>query len=130
MVLKQYRIILTFLSHTEPLDSITLYIQSVFLYDNTWLIKLGNIVECLGYAVKSFHSCHFLFRAEKVQEIVAWLKAHPVSALSRSSCDLQILDAAIVEKIEEEIEKCKVHSVIVSRGEPKSSARYFWSSEI
>uniref|UniRef100_A0A8C3LLH9 5'-3' exoribonuclease 1 n=1 Tax=Chrysolophus pictus TaxID=9089 RepID=A0A8C3LLH9_CHRPC len=45
--------------------------------------------------------------AEKVQEIVAWLKAHPVSALSRSSCDLQILDAAIVEKIEEEIEKCK-----------------------
>ncbi|XP_061492908.1 5'-3' exoribonuclease 1 isoform X2 [Rhineura floridana] len=45
--------------------------------------------------------------SEKVQEIVAWLKAHPVSALSRSSCDLQILDAAIVEKIEEEIEKCK-----------------------
>ncbi|XP_061221246.1 5'-3' exoribonuclease 1 isoform X1 [Neopsephotus bourkii] len=45
--------------------------------------------------------------AEKVQEIVAWLKAHPVSALSRASCDLQILDAAIVEKIEEEIEKCK-----------------------
>uniref|UniRef100_A0A8C4JTB4 5'-3' exoribonuclease 1 n=1 Tax=Dromaius novaehollandiae TaxID=8790 RepID=A0A8C4JTB4_DRONO len=50
--------------------------------------------------------------AEKVQEIVAWLKAHPVSALSRSSCDLQILDAAIVEKIEEEIEKCKVCSLI------------------
>uniref|UniRef100_A0A8C0GZS8 5'-3' exoribonuclease 1 n=1 Tax=Chelonoidis abingdonii TaxID=106734 RepID=A0A8C0GZS8_CHEAB len=46
--------------------------------------------------------------AERVQEIVAWLKAHPVSALSRSSCDLQILDAAIVEKIEEELEKCKV----------------------
>uniref|UniRef100_A0A8D0GYH6 Uncharacterized protein n=1 Tax=Sphenodon punctatus TaxID=8508 RepID=A0A8D0GYH6_SPHPU len=45
--------------------------------------------------------------AERVQEIVAWLKAHPVSALSRSSCDLQILDTAIVEKIEEEIEKCK-----------------------
>uniref|UniRef100_A0A8B9GKB2 5'-3' exoribonuclease 1 n=1 Tax=Amazona collaria TaxID=241587 RepID=A0A8B9GKB2_9PSIT len=49
--------------------------------------------------------------AEKVQEIVAWLKAHPVSALSRASCDLQILDAAIVEKIEEEIEKCKVCSL-------------------
>lgn len=47
-----------------------------------------------------------------MQEIVAWLKAHPVSALSRSSCDLQILDAAIVEKIEEEIEKCKVHSLV------------------
>ncbi|XP_053162862.1 5'-3' exoribonuclease 1 isoform X2 [Hemicordylus capensis] len=45
--------------------------------------------------------------AEKVQEIVAWLKAHPVSTLSRVSCDLQILDTAIVEKIEEEIEKCK-----------------------
>jgi len=40
------------------------------------------------------------------------LKAHPVSALSRSSCDLQILDAAIVEKIEEEIEKCKVCSSV------------------
>uniref|UniRef100_A0A8C5SGQ9 5'-3' exoribonuclease 1 n=1 Tax=Laticauda laticaudata TaxID=8630 RepID=A0A8C5SGQ9_LATLA len=45
--------------------------------------------------------------AEKVQEIMSWLKAHPVSTLSRSSCDLQILDAAIVEKIEEEIDKCK-----------------------
>ncbi|XP_069474375.1 5'-3' exoribonuclease 1 isoform X2 [Ambystoma mexicanum] len=45
--------------------------------------------------------------AEKVQEILAWLKGHPVSNLSRSSCDLQILDAAIVDKIEEEIEKCK-----------------------
>ncbi|KAM4693486.1 5'-3' exoribonuclease 1 isoform 2-T2 [Discoglossus pictus] len=45
--------------------------------------------------------------AERVQEIVAWLKAHPVSLLSRSSCDLQILDSAIVEKIEEEVAKCK-----------------------
>ncbi|XP_066475820.1 5'-3' exoribonuclease 1 isoform X2 [Tiliqua scincoides] len=45
--------------------------------------------------------------AEKIQEIVTWLKTHPVSSLSRSSCDLQILDAAIVEKIQEEIEKCK-----------------------
>lgn len=69
------------------------------------------MVKCLVYAVKYFNSCCFLFRAEKVQEIVAWLKAHPVSALSRSSCDLQILDAAIVEKIEEEIEKCKVCSL-------------------
>uniref|UniRef100_A0A8C6HE03 5'-3' exoribonuclease 1 n=1 Tax=Mus spicilegus TaxID=10103 RepID=A0A8C6HE03_MUSSI len=46
--------------------------------------------------------------AEKVQEIITWLKGHPVSTLSRSSCDLHILDAAIVEKIEEEVEKCKV----------------------
>lgn len=45
--------------------------------------------------------------AEKVQEITTWLKGHPVSTLSRSSCDLQILDAAIIEKIEEEVEKCK-----------------------
>ncbi|XP_068825307.1 5'-3' exoribonuclease 1-like [Capricornis sumatraensis] len=57
--------------------------------------------------------------AEKVQEIITWLKGHPVSTLSRSSCDLQILDAAIVEKIEEEIEKCKPleqqHGVIPDR---------------
>ncbi|KAM4772610.1 5'-3' exoribonuclease 1 isoform 2-T2 [Rhinophrynus dorsalis] len=46
--------------------------------------------------------------AEKVQEIVSWLKAHPVSMQSRSSCDLQILDSAIVERIEEEIAKCKL----------------------
>ncbi|XP_072264021.1 5'-3' exoribonuclease 1 [Pyxicephalus adspersus] len=45
--------------------------------------------------------------AEKVQEIVSWLKAHPVSMLSRSSCDLHILDSAIVEKIEEEVAKTK-----------------------
>ncbi|KAK7812216.1 hypothetical protein U0070_010975, partial [Myodes glareolus] len=45
--------------------------------------------------------------AEKVQEIITWLKGHPVSTLSRSSCDLHILDAAIVEKIEEEVEKYK-----------------------
>ncbi|XP_063074870.1 5'-3' exoribonuclease 1 isoform X2 [Engraulis encrasicolus] len=46
--------------------------------------------------------------AEKVQEITAWLKAHPVSSTSRASCDLQILDNGIVEKIEEELEKTKV----------------------
>ncbi|XP_073435198.1 5'-3' exoribonuclease 1 isoform X1 [Dendrobates tinctorius] len=46
--------------------------------------------------------------AEKVQEIVSWLRAHPISMLARSSCDLQILDIAIVEKIEEEVTKCKV----------------------
>ncbi|MEE6500650.1 hypothetical protein FKM82_003869 [Ascaphus truei] len=46
--------------------------------------------------------------AEKIQEIVSWLKAHPISMLSRSSCDLQILDSAVVEKIEEEVEKCKL----------------------
>ncbi|XP_066203445.1 5'-3' exoribonuclease 1 [Saccopteryx leptura] len=45
--------------------------------------------------------------AEKVQEIMTWLKGHPVSTLSRSSCDLQTLDVAIVERIEEEVEKCK-----------------------
>lgn len=46
--------------------------------------------------------------AEKVQEITNWLKAHPVSFCARVSCDLQILDGAIVEKIEEELEKAKV----------------------
>ncbi|XP_060690491.1 5'-3' exoribonuclease 1 isoform X2 [Hemiscyllium ocellatum] len=45
--------------------------------------------------------------AEKVQEIGAWLKMHPVSSLSRASCDLNLLDAAIIEKIEEEVERCK-----------------------
>lgn len=50
----------------------------------------------------------FFVRAEKVQEITAWLKTHPVSSTSRASCDLQILDAGIVEKIEEELEKSKV----------------------
>uniref|UniRef100_A0A672R2Z3 5'-3' exoribonuclease 1 n=1 Tax=Sinocyclocheilus grahami TaxID=75366 RepID=A0A672R2Z3_SINGR len=45
--------------------------------------------------------------AEKVQEIQGWLKNHPVSSSSRASCDLQILDAGIVEKIEEELEKSK-----------------------
>ncbi|KAJ8357875.1 hypothetical protein SKAU_G00206690 [Synaphobranchus kaupii] len=46
--------------------------------------------------------------AEKVQQITSWLKTHPVSSISRTSCDLQILDAAIVEKIEEELEKSKL----------------------
>nr|XP_057944195.1 5'-3' exoribonuclease 1 isoform X2 [Doryrhamphus excisus] len=46
--------------------------------------------------------------AEKVAEITAWLKGHPVSSISRASCDLQVLDAAIVEKIEEAVEKAKV----------------------
>uniref|UniRef100_A0A8C1DQD7 5'-3' exoribonuclease 1 n=2 Tax=Cyprinus carpio TaxID=7962 RepID=A0A8C1DQD7_CYPCA len=45
--------------------------------------------------------------AEKVQEIQGWLKNHPVSSSSRASCDLQILDTGIVEKIEEELEKTK-----------------------
>lgn len=46
--------------------------------------------------------------AEKVAEITAWLKSHPVSSISRASCDLQVLDSAIVEKIEEAVEKAKV----------------------
>lgn len=45
--------------------------------------------------------------AEKVAEITAWLKSHPVSSMSRASCDLQVLDNAIVEKIEEAVEKSK-----------------------
>lgn len=46
--------------------------------------------------------------AEKVAEITAWLKSHPVSSMNRASCDLQVLDSAIVEKIEEAVEKTKV----------------------
>lgn len=46
--------------------------------------------------------------AEKVAEITSWLKGHPVSSISRASCDLQVLDSAIVERIEEAVEKCKV----------------------
>uniref|UniRef100_A0A8C9SZ41 5'-3' exoribonuclease 1 n=1 Tax=Scleropages formosus TaxID=113540 RepID=A0A8C9SZ41_SCLFO len=48
--------------------------------------------------------------AEKVQEILSWLKTHPVSSTSRTSCDLRILDSGIVEKIEEELDKTKVGS--------------------
>ncbi|KAK2895723.1 5'-3' exoribonuclease 1 isoform X2 [Channa argus] len=46
--------------------------------------------------------------AEKVAEITSWLKSHPVSSISRASCDLHVLDSAIVEKIEEAVEKAKV----------------------
>ncbi|KAM9845283.1 5'-3' exoribonuclease 1 [Aulostomus maculatus] len=46
--------------------------------------------------------------AEKVAEITSWLKSNPVSSTSRASCDLQVLDAAIVERIEEAVEKSKV----------------------
>ncbi|KAG7320040.1 hypothetical protein KOW79_017183 [Hemibagrus wyckioides] len=50
--------------------------------------------------------------AEKVQEITAWLKTHPVSSSSRASCDLQILDVGIVGKIEEELEKTKMKKTV------------------
>uniref|UniRef100_G3PMT1 5'-3' exoribonuclease 1 n=1 Tax=Gasterosteus aculeatus aculeatus TaxID=481459 RepID=G3PMT1_GASAC len=46
--------------------------------------------------------------AEKVAEITSWLKSHPVSSVGRTSCDLQVLDSAIVERIEEAVEKAKV----------------------
>uniref|UniRef100_A0A3Q3IY83 5'-3' exoribonuclease 1 n=1 Tax=Monopterus albus TaxID=43700 RepID=A0A3Q3IY83_MONAL len=46
--------------------------------------------------------------AEKVAEITSWLKSHPVSSMSRASCNLQVLDSTIVEKIEEAVEKAKV----------------------
>lgn len=54
---------------------------------------------------------HVFNSPEKVQEIGAWLKTHPVSSLSRASCDLNLLDAAVIEKIEEEVESCKVFPV-------------------
>lgn len=47
-------------------------------------------------------------RAEKVAEITSWLKSHPVSCSSRASCDLQVLDGALVEKIEEAVDRSKV----------------------
>uniref|UniRef100_A0A672LHX9 5'-3' exoribonuclease 1 n=1 Tax=Sinocyclocheilus grahami TaxID=75366 RepID=A0A672LHX9_SINGR len=50
--------------------------------------------------------------AERVQEIQGWLKNHPVSSCSRASCDLQILDTGIVEKIEEELEKTKMNTKV------------------
>lgn len=49
-----------------------------------------------------------LYRAEKIAEITSWLKSHPVSSITRTSCELQVLDAAIVERIEEAVEKAKV----------------------
>uniref|UniRef100_A0A8C9ZFK0 5'-3' exoribonuclease 1 n=1 Tax=Sander lucioperca TaxID=283035 RepID=A0A8C9ZFK0_SANLU len=45
--------------------------------------------------------------AERVAEITSWLKSHPVSSIGRTSCDLQVLDSAIVERIEEAVEKAK-----------------------
>lgn len=48
------------------------------------------------------------YRAEKLAEITSWLKSHPVSSVTRTSCELQVLDAAIVERIEEAVEKIKV----------------------
>lgn len=58
--------------------------------------------------IVTVYHCDVLNSAEKVQEIQGWLKNHPVSSSSRASCDLQILDAGIVEMIEEELEKTKV----------------------
>ncbi|XP_037642996.1 5'-3' exoribonuclease 1 isoform X2 [Sebastes umbrosus] len=46
--------------------------------------------------------------AERVAEITSWLKSHPVSSIGRTSCDLQVLDTAIVERIEDAVEKAKV----------------------
>lgn len=57
----------------------------------------------LEEVVDSFHCC--AHRAEKVAEITSWLKSHPVSSVSRTSCELQVLDGTIVEKIEEAVEK-------------------------
>ncbi|ELK34946.1 5'-3' exoribonuclease 1 [Myotis davidii] len=85
---------------------------------------LASRLGVSGYLVSRFTGSIFIGRgsrrnAEKVQEIITWLKGHPVSTLSRSSCDLQILDAAVVEKIEEEVEKYKPleqqHGVIPDR---------------
>uniref|UniRef100_A0A8C7NNK7 5'-3' exoribonuclease 1 n=1 Tax=Oncorhynchus mykiss TaxID=8022 RepID=A0A8C7NNK7_ONCMY len=50
--------------------------------------------------------------SEKVKEITSWLKTHPVADIARASCDLQILDKAIVERIEEEVVKAKVTQLV------------------
>ncbi|KAG2462678.1 ATR kinase, partial [Polypterus senegalus] len=69
---------------------------------NEWLYSVA-VEELLA---------EYLERAEKVEEIITWLKTNPVSSCSRASCDLQVLDAAIILKIEEEVEKCKVCAII------------------
>lgn len=75
----------------------------------------------LDGVVDSFRCC--TRRAEKVAEITSWLKSHPVSSVSRTSCELQVLDGTIVEKIEEAVEKVRHQhtSVLHGRQAKKSS---------
>uniref|UniRef100_A0A8C4E982 5'-3' exoribonuclease 1 n=1 Tax=Dicentrarchus labrax TaxID=13489 RepID=A0A8C4E982_DICLA len=62
--------------------------------------------------------------AERVAEITSWLKSHPVSSVSRASCDLQVLDTAIVERIEEAVEKTKV-TLTSFKPDPDAEYRLF-----
>lgn len=82
----------------------------------TWT-RMGKIPTDYQCILIPFEFCIFINefqhsrtskRAEKVAEITSWLKSHPVSSVSRTSCELQVLDSAIVEKIEDAVEKAKV----------------------
>ncbi|KTG33591.1 hypothetical protein cypCar_00032047 [Cyprinus carpio] len=85
--------------------------DDVFYEDDIWPREDENgrqyIFSMPDFIIVTVYHCDALNSAEKVQEIQGWLKNHPVSSSSRASCDLQILDTGIVEKIEEELEKTK-----------------------
>lgn len=76
--------------------------------------------EQLDGVVDSFRCC--TRRAEKVAEITSWLKSHPVSSVSRTSCELQVLDGTIVEKIEEAVEKVTHQHTSVLHGRQAQSS--------
>lgn len=66
------------------------------------------MIKIMGLISNDHLQCMTSRRAEKVAEITSWLKCHPVSSVTRTSCELQVLDSAIVEKIEEVVEKARV----------------------
>ncbi|XP_053565993.1 5'-3' exoribonuclease 1 isoform X2 [Bombina bombina] len=113
---------LKFNKKNEEVPGYTKKVGTEWMYSSAVELIIGEYIErypeLFSYISKNSHDDVFYEDdiwpgedengAEKVQEIVSWLKAHPVSLLSRSSCDLQILDSAIVEMIEEEVAKCKL----------------------
>ncbi|XP_041420887.1 5'-3' exoribonuclease 1 isoform X2 [Xenopus laevis] len=112
---------LKFNKKNEEVPGYTKRVGTEWTYSSAAELLLGEYIERFPelFSYISKHSQNDVFYeddiwagedengAEKVEEIVSWLKSHPVNTLSHSSCDLQILDADIVEKIEEEVAKCE-----------------------
>uniref|UniRef100_S4RDG8 5'-3' exoribonuclease 1 n=1 Tax=Petromyzon marinus TaxID=7757 RepID=S4RDG8_PETMA len=112
---------LKFNRKNEEVSGYTKRVENEWLYSAATELLLGQYVErfpeLFKYLASNSQSDMFYEdeiwsseeenSSERVHEVLDWLKSLPASSASRSSCDTQVLDAGVVERLEQEVDAHK-----------------------
>ncbi|CAM9801963.1 unnamed protein product [Lampetra planeri] len=116
---------LKFNRKNEEVSGYTKRVENEWLYSAATELLLGQYVErfpeFFKYLASNSQSDMFYEdeiwsseeenSSERVHEVLDWLKSLPASSASRSSCDTQVLDAGVVERLEQEMDAHKVRAM-------------------